>query len=278
MDSATLTRQLVSLGLNEREAKLYYSLLQVDEAAPSDLHRMSGVPRTKVYETLERLTSAGYCFERIEGRKRYYRAVPPKEVHEELQRRWDAERQGRTDLARKVFDQLHQLTEHYQYHRKGIDFIEVIRNKAQISHRYVTMVSETKSEIHAFVRPPFASVDPDEADKQNAAELASIERGVHHHSIYMVDPEWWDFMERDLHELGSRGEEARLIDELPLKMFVFDRSKTLIALPSIPGASGTDFSMIAVQDPAFANAFVILFDVFWEKAKTPQQWFDEHRD
>ncbi len=272
MDSTTLTRQLVSLGLNEREAKLYYSLLQVDEAAPSDLHRMSGVPRTKVYETLERLVSAGFCYERIEGRKRFYRAVPPDEVHHDMLRRWEAQSRHRTDLAGKVFQQLGELSNKFQEHRKGIDFIEVIRNKAQISHRYITLVSESNEEILSFVRPPFASADPEEGKKQDEAELASLRRGVKHRSIFMVDKEWWSFMKNDLEKLGSEGEETRLIDELPLKMFVFDRKKTLIALPSIPGASGADFSMIAVQDPAFANAFSILFDVFWAQAKTPADW------
>ena len=78
--------------------------------------------------------------------------------------------------------------------------------------------------------------------------------------------------------LHDKGEQARFIHNLPLKMFVFDRKKTLIALTSVPGATGSDFTMIVIEDTDFAAACCILFDHFWEKAMTREEMIEELGD
>ncbi len=276
METAELTSHLISLGLNSREAKLYLSLLQVDEASASELHRISGVPRTKVYETLERLVSSGFCVERVENRKRFFHAIPPEDVHQALENKWEREARNRTGLANKVFNQLNDFINHHSGDNKNIDSIEVIRNKRQISRKYISLVSETQSEILAFVRPPFAAADPESGKEQDKAEQESLQKNITHRSIYMNHPEWYDFNLENLEKLGSEGEESRIIDDLPIKMFVFDRKKTLIAVPSIPGTTGEDFSMIVIDDASFATTFGILFELFWEKATPSDEWLKEN--
>ncbi|MEJ2005306.1 MAG: hypothetical protein P8X57_10160 [Cyclobacteriaceae bacterium] len=149
----------------------------------------------------------------------------------------------------------------------------MIRSRVQISRRYVSFLSETQEEVLSFVRPPFAAaVDAEEYKRQDIAENEAMNRGVRNRTIYMVDYEWADFIKDNLDRRQMGGEEARLTTDLPFKMFVFDGKKTLIALRSLPGATGSDFSMIAVNDADFAKAFCILFDDFWEKAYTIDEW------
>ena len=51
---------LVKLGFSENEAKVVECLINKGIACASDIYRESGVPRNKVYETLEKLSRSGY--------------------------------------------------------------------------------------------------------------------------------------------------------------------------------------------------------------------------
>ena len=50
---------LQALGLTEYEARAYTALLALGRAAPSRIARQAGIPRPKIYETLERLEARG---------------------------------------------------------------------------------------------------------------------------------------------------------------------------------------------------------------------------
>lgn len=277
MTSKSIVDNLVHLGLNEREAKTYYSLLQVPEANASDLHRMSGVPRTKIYEALEKLVASGFCTERIEGRRKFYRAVCPNEVHKTMVDNWESEFNHRKRFAGTVFEELEKLSEINYNSDRSLDFIEVIRSKAQISRRYVTLVDDAESEILSFMRPPYAAVDKNSRKAQEIAELGSIARGVVRKSLYVVDKENWSWIESIQEMLDDAGEDARFIDDLPIKMFVFDRKTSLLALPSVPGLTGSDFTMIVIEDDNFAQTCRILFDIFWAQGVSGDEWMKQHK-
>lgn len=53
-------KHLFKLGLSENEAKVVGCLINIGVASASDIYRESGVPRNKVYETLEKLSKSGY--------------------------------------------------------------------------------------------------------------------------------------------------------------------------------------------------------------------------
>ena len=55
----TATAHLQALGLTEYEARGYTALLALGRAAPARIARQAGIPRPKVYETLQRLEARG---------------------------------------------------------------------------------------------------------------------------------------------------------------------------------------------------------------------------
>ena len=105
MREARTIEHLTDLGMNAREAKLYVALLRATEATPALLHRISGVPRTKTYEALDRMVASGLCSERLEGRRKFFRATRPTEVFSLLRRRWDLEHQLKCRIADDAFGQ-----------------------------------------------------------------------------------------------------------------------------------------------------------------------------
>jgi len=74
---------LVRLGLNGNEAKALDALMALGPSGAADVHRVSGMPRNKAYESLERLAARGIV-EVQPGRPMLYRASRAKAVIESL--------------------------------------------------------------------------------------------------------------------------------------------------------------------------------------------------
>ena len=72
-----LIDDIVALGLTEYEAKVYLALLRESPATGYQLAKLSGVPRSMVYEALGRLETRGAVLKSGEERATLYRPLPP---------------------------------------------------------------------------------------------------------------------------------------------------------------------------------------------------------
>src|SRR3989338_9849807 len=70
-----LTSMLKKFGLNTSEAKVYTTLLILQDAKASDIAKRAGVPRNKLYEIAESLNKKGFV-EIIPEKVMKFRAVP----------------------------------------------------------------------------------------------------------------------------------------------------------------------------------------------------------
>jgi len=77
--------KLQQIGFTEYEAKTYLALLKEHPATGYQISKISGVPRSMVYEVLGRLYAKGAVLETIEGRATYYRPLPPKLLLDQYQ-------------------------------------------------------------------------------------------------------------------------------------------------------------------------------------------------
>jgi len=79
-------RRLVDLGFSEYEAKGYLALLKESPATGYQVSKISGVPRSMIYEVLGKLTTRGAAMElRQEGKTRYA-PIPPREFLTQVHR------------------------------------------------------------------------------------------------------------------------------------------------------------------------------------------------
>lgn len=76
----TVVQSLHELGLSVYEAKLYVALLAYGPQNGNELSRASGVPSSKVYATLDRLTAAGFVNHITRDSGAEYVCVPPAEL------------------------------------------------------------------------------------------------------------------------------------------------------------------------------------------------------
>lgn len=77
---------LEEIGLSEKEAKIYLSLLQVDKDTIQDLAKKTKINRTTVYPVLESLQKKGLVSEVQEGKKVSYVAAPPERLETYVER------------------------------------------------------------------------------------------------------------------------------------------------------------------------------------------------
>ena len=74
---------LRKLGLTDYEARAYATLVGMGEATAREVHEMSAVPRTRIYDILRDLEGKGFV-EFVDGSPTYYRAVEPDRVMKRL--------------------------------------------------------------------------------------------------------------------------------------------------------------------------------------------------
>ncbi len=80
-----ILNRLEKFGLSEKEAKIYLACLELDDAVASDLALKSNLPRTLVYDLLERLIDLGLVSYAIKNNRKYFRAASPHELLRILQ-------------------------------------------------------------------------------------------------------------------------------------------------------------------------------------------------
>lgn len=274
MKDPDILTSLRECGMTEREIKLYLAMLEKSEATAPELHRISGVLRTKTYETLERMVAKGFCIDRVESKRRYYRAVSPSELEEVLKHQWHKELQTKEGIAQPVFSHLEDRFKSAIDSDRSLDFVEVIRSQDQIQHRFKTLLSESKNEVLVFNRSPYISINPAMLKDQEKVVVKMLERGLRIKTVYLDEDEHRSWLGKHILAMQKAGEESRITDDLPMKMVILDRKQVFIALPySAEQNHRVNFTNLLVEDSGFTSACVTLFDFFWNRSHEPDAWF-----
>ncbi|WP_290623840.1 MULTISPECIES: TrmB family transcriptional regulator [unclassified Archaeoglobus] len=92
---------LKEIGLSGYEASAYVSLISLQEATAREISKSAGIPRTKVYEVLERLIERGFV-EVQPGSPAIYRAIEPSKIIDSLQR----DLNDKLETARRKLEQI----------------------------------------------------------------------------------------------------------------------------------------------------------------------------
>ena len=74
--------ELKELGLTDNESKVYLALLQFGTLSPTKLAEKTGLHRSYIYDTLERLLERGIVNTLLLDNRKTYQAVDPKALRE----------------------------------------------------------------------------------------------------------------------------------------------------------------------------------------------------
>jgi sugar-specific transcriptional regulator TrmB len=265
-------QKLLTLGLTEREAKVYITLLSKKGFTTLELQNSVDIPRTKIYEVIQRMLARGICTERGVGKVKYYEAVEPKvafgRIMDEYQENCMNEMEKRKSVVESVTSILAPVFEQNKDISYSLDFVEVFKDKEQIQKKYVQMVKEATSSLYTFNRGPYVCDTSGRLNEQLQEEARLLKRKAICKNIYEegeLNSQKW--LLESVKKQSKLGQQARAVKSLPIKMMVFDQQKVFFPLLKSPSESNT-INMVFIEHKELAIACTMLFDFIWAQGTT----------
>lgn len=257
MNQSAETTPLSNLGLNGYEANAYVALTRRGRATGAEVARLAGLPRQRIYDVLDGLVGRGLAT--VEpGRPAFYTAVAPETAIGGLV---DEQRAALAALEQDAARAVALLTPAYRDGRSETDplgYIEVLRGPALIAKRFDELQAGAQNELLIFTKPPYA-VDPDE----NLAGVELLSRGVVARSVYESTVYDDPAVVAAVRKFIDAGEEARVVDHLPMKLVVIDERVSLFTMED-PVAGAKDLTIMIVEHPGFASLLKLAFTHVWD--------------
>jgi len=258
-----LVTTLSDLGLTNYEARVYLALTRRESSTAAEAARVAGIPRQRIYDVLSSLVNRGLAATRP-GQVTKYVATHPTDAVERLvsehrQRLEQLERESR------VFaEALAPAFAAGQEHQDPLEYIEVLRDRRAINQRFGELQAGIESEILVFTKPPYATPPEENVEGLEVTQSHDV-FSVYELSIF-DDPENVAGVRRFI----EAGEQARFVEELPLKLVIIDERIVLFGMED-PVAAGSALTMLVVEHPALAKVLKIAFMHVWGEGMT----FDE---
>lgn len=221
-----LRREFEELGLTPYEARVLLALLRLGSTNTLQLARASGVPRTSTYQVLEDLRIKRLA-ERLPGQGPALWASPSSD---EVLDRLDAAHEERLRQHRHRSERVRQmLAEHIpEAPVVTLPYVHLIFGTSDVKSTYERLLGEAEREALVFNRPPY-SWKPENVNALVVRLAGRLSTRVLYQAPQIDDPEA-DSFRRAMSAYHAAGVEGRVVDDLPIKLAVFDRRVALITL------------------------------------------------
>ncbi|MFG3558959.1 helix-turn-helix domain-containing protein [Micromonospora sp. NPDC047557] len=265
------------IGLTPAEEELYRCLLQLTTARVDELVHRLRRPRAQVVEQVEALRAKGLVQPTDNDPDAPLRPTAPDVALGATLLR----RQEDLEAARR---RVTQLAEEYRsgLRRHHVDhLVEVIRGGRVLRDRLRDLQNSARDEVLWFCRAnPLAMAGP-----ENVEEFDALARGVTYRAIYERDLLLEPGALADLAKGVAAGEQARVLDRLPVRLAIVD-ARTAIC-PLVPDRDGGEPSAAVIGRSQLLDALLALFESHWRVATrlrlddplaATESWRDEADD
>ena len=257
---------LKKLGLSEPESKVYLNLLKKKNFTATEISRISGTPRSKIYEILNKLINKGLCVE-ILGSVKKYSPANPKIAFDGLlqnyQQDYQLELENKRILTSNLIETLLPLFNSQKENVSPLDYIQVIRENGSIMRKYRYLVENAEYEMLALVKGPYIMDVQDPPDYFD--QFTSTKRELKFRTVYesneLQDPDFY----KAIKTFACANEEIRVIDKIPFKMYVFDEKIAMFTLEDSISKKTSLTSMI-VEHNELAKGLKDIFNLYWKNA------------
>ena len=141
--------KLVKIGFSEYEAKAYVALLRESPVTGYQLSKLSGVPRSMIYEVVGKLTARGAAMTLRTGGSTKYAPIPAAEFFDQLHREHE-------ELISSLKDDLAALTS-----APNLDYVWNIEGHENIIAKAVEMISQAQAQVYLALLPDtFPTLQP----------------------------------------------------------------------------------------------------------------------
>ncbi|MET7395033.1 helix-turn-helix domain-containing protein [Dactylosporangium sp. NPDC005572] len=239
--------------LEPAEQQAYRLLVRLSAAGVDELAGTAEIPVPEARRLLESLRTKGL----VRGGPVFEPLPPDLALGDTLSRR-----QRSLDTARQIVAGLSEEYRATTRRRRADHLVEIVVGAAALRERLRDLQDGAQDEILWFCRAnPIAMSGPD-----NTEENPALERGVRYRAIY----------ERALLEMPGeldsiadgvrRGEEARVIDVLPVRLAVADRAIAICPLVPDQELGLGEPTAALIRRSELLDALVALFEGYWDRA------------
>lgn len=257
----------MDIGLSEREAKVYITLLSGRMFTTTDLQKTVNIPRTKIYEVLHKMVNRGICVEKKLGKNISYEAVEPKLAMERIYAKYLNDLNRKKELIDQVSNVFTPIFENSKSVVNPLEIIDVLKEKPQIHKCYMDSVRNTRREMLTFNKGPYASDNAERLSKQEYEKFKLLKRGGITKDIYELNElKEVDWLFESVNKFVKIGQQARVVDRLPIKMLIFDQEKVIFALEQ-PIQVSDELTIIYIEHKQLAESCSMLFYHLWEQGR-----------
>jgi hypothetical protein len=248
---------LRALGVGPDEELAYRALLVSPGSSVAELQERLGFGHHRLRRAMTELERKAMITRRAGVPARYQPAPPDIVVEALISAREDELNQARLAghelmmLLRKPAEQLHVT-----------DLIEILTSRDAAAERWLQLQRATHERLEVLVRPPWGQqrIEDDEAMQQSLHERGVVVAGIYDESA-LRHPGLLDHIRR----MTKLGEDARVVNHVPLKLALFDRRSALVPLTQ-PGPTSQVDAGLVVHESALLDALIALFDLYWQRS------------
>jgi HTH-type transcriptional regulator, sugar sensing transcriptional regulator len=248
--------KLKELGLSEYEIQAYLCLLQKEQLTATEISKITNIPRTKIYSTINKLEKKNFC-SRVPGYKGIYRVNNPKDPISKHLMAYENHIKSLTSLSEL-------LSEYYQKTKNNndlVDYIEIIKDSELILERVNQIEKEAKHNVKSMLKSPFIMSKEKIIHENYNPHEKSLDYTYLYDSRVLEDNQ----MVKVLQFFQSSGVNIRICDNVPVKMAIFDDKTVLINLKD-KVSTKTSFTTMFVHHEDFAKAFIDIFTSYYERS------------
>ncbi len=240
------------LGISDAEERVYRALLVRSGAPVEVLAEATAQSRGALSALLSSLEAKGLV-SRLPGRPARYVAAPPDLAVGALIVRREEELERARLYALKLLTDMRGPPPD----DAGVEVVEVVGGTDAIAQRFVQLQQGAREEVLVLDRPPYTRAS-NAKDEKDALARGVVYRGIYDHEA-LEEPGKLDH----IREFAGAGEQARILDAVPLKLAIADRRLALV--PHNLDVPGSEASVIVHPSPLL-DALIRLFDMLWHHA------------
>jgi len=250
---------LVLFGLPEREATIYFALLEMGASKAGDIANKLGLHRLDVYHDLKILQSKDMV-EAIISKPMKFKAISLDTVIENLQRREANFARARTEALsdlKRVSEELRLRQQKESTNNGNENKIQVISGQKAISEKWENLLAQASSEILV------AAIDRGSAKLLLMREMEEISKKIKAGVSVRIFTPVSNSNTSQFKEIAS---EVRHLDSINSAgvCIVDGREVMIIPEPSPGDLSHPDETAILVTSPSIVEMFRVLFFVGWD--------------
>ncbi|MFH9089109.1 LuxR family transcriptional regulator [Streptomyces sp. NPDC017673] len=240
---------LATVGLDEQAEEVYRRLLAQGGGTVDDVVSAFGMTYPDALALLTRLHHSGLVSRRSSGE---FLTVDPRHALRALV-------ESRERQLAAVRDAAGPLGEIFDDARRGsaaAPATRTISGPEAVGDHYYRLKQAAQEEFSALGRPPFLLAPNEPMDE------AAVGRGVRVRAVYAAASFDTEAGWQELGSLVSRGEEARIVPSLPIKLAIADRSAAMVSLDLSPGSA----ECLYTEAPPLLDALTEFFEHYWSAA------------